>query len=174
MLVFNKPLGEKDLLSTQPVFTQLQAAQAGTGRHHCLLHRQWLPCPLFPFQDTGSWQESYHPWHLQGQTFFISLIIGSVSWPAKSLTLLSPCHSPRKSCDPGWAQPMIYLFPAPSPALPPPTICHLPWMPLICLKGDEIGITKNCGCLKPASTPLGCQLSRERRNILSVISGPKL
>lgn len=46
--VFKRPLGEKDL-SAQPC---VRLASVCTVGHHHFLHYQWLPCPLFPFQDT--------------------------------------------------------------------------------------------------------------------------
>ena len=93
-------------------------------------------------------------------------------WPSRSSTLLSPPSLPRERWDPGPAKPLIGLFPAPSLTQPPPTICHLPWVPLIWLEGKGIGFIKNCWHLKLASTALGCQLSRGRKNSLGLISGP--
>ena len=118
-------------------------------------------------------KKSCRPWHPQGQAFLISsFITGSVIWPARSSTLLSPPSLPRECWDPGPAKPLIGLFPASSVTQPPPTICHLPWVPLIWLEGKGIGFIKNCWHLKLASTALGCQLSRGRKNSLGLISGP--
>lgn len=41
------------------------------------------------------------------------------------------------------------------------------------LSGGQ-GFIKNGWHLKPASTALGCELSREKKNSLGLISGPKL
>lgn len=170
LAVFNNPLRERALLPAQPGSILQQSAQRAPTVCSVI-----SGCPVVPslarILTVG--KKSRCPWHPQGQAFLVSsFITGSVIWPAGSSTLLSLLSLPREHWDPGPAKPLIDLFPAPSLTQPPPTICHLPWMPLIWLEGKGIGFIKNCWHLKLASTAIGCQLSRGRKNSLGLISGP--
>lgn len=170
LAVFNNPLHERALLPAQ-----LDPSCCSQRSRAPTVYSVISGCPVVSSlaRTLTVGKKSCRPWHPQGQAFLVSsFITGSVIWPAGSSTLLSLLSLPKERWDPGPAKPLIDLFPAPSLTQPPPTICHLPWMPLIWLEGKGIGFIKNCWHLKLASTALGCQLNRGRKNSLGLIPGP--